>query len=67
MLAFILAFLAVVIGVVGMFIGMAIYMSYPAPSVQGDASAPGCWLFSWLIIAALLFASHWILPLLPSW
>lgn len=66
-MAFVFAFIALLIGVVGMFIGMAIYMSYPAPSVQGDASAPGCWFITWLIIAALILASHWVVPLLPSW
>jgi hypothetical protein len=61
--AFIVAGILLFIGVFGWFIGWAIYSSYPAPSVQGDASAPGCWLISCLILAAIVALTHFIPPI----
>ena len=58
--AFLVAGIILAIGVLGFFAAIAVYMSYPAPSVQGDASAPTVWLVGSIILAAIVAASHWI-------
>jgi hypothetical protein len=58
--AFIVAGIIAAVGVAGFFIGVLAYMSLPAPSVQGNASAPFWWLGSCLVLAALIAGSHWL-------
>lgn len=58
--AFIIAGIVFGIGVLGFFAAIAVYMSYPAPSVQGDASAPWVWLIGCSVVAALVAGSHWL-------
>jgi hypothetical protein len=59
-MAFIVAGIIALIGVIGFLIGVASYMALPAPSVQGDASAPVVWCICCWIVAALVAASHWL-------
>ncbi len=58
--AFIIAGIVFAIGIVGFVFGIALYMSLPAPSVQGNSEAPVWWLGSCTIVAALIAASHWM-------
>lgn len=58
--AFILAGIVLLVGIVGFFVIIAAYMSLPAPSVQGDATAPFWWLGSCAVLAVIVSASHWL-------
>lgn len=58
--AFIVAGIILAIGIIGFLIGVFAYMSLPAPSVQGDSSAPVIWLVWCVVFAALVAASHWM-------
>jgi hypothetical protein len=49
--------------VAGFFVGILAYMSLPAPSVQGNASAPFWWLGSCLVLATIIAGSHWLPPI----
>jgi len=57
--AFIIAGLIFAFGILAFFAAIAVYMSYPAPSVQGDASAPWVWLIGCWILAAIVASSHY--------
>lgn len=57
--AFIVAGIVFVIGVLGFFGSIALYMSYPAPSVQGDSSLPWVWLCTGTVFAIIIASSHW--------
>lgn len=58
--AFIVAGIVFVFGVVAFFTAIALYMSYPAPSVQGNASSPWTWLITCTVLAAIIAATHWM-------
>lgn len=58
--AFIVAGIIFAIGVLGFFAAIAVYMSYPAPSVQGDASAPWVWLAGCIVVSLIVTATHWL-------
>lgn len=59
MAAFIVAGIVFAFGILAFFAGIAIYNSYSAPSVQGDASAPWVWLIGCTVLSAIIASSHW--------
>jgi len=57
--SFIVALALFGFGILAFFASIVVYMSYPAPSVQGDASAPWVWLIGCWILAAIVASSHY--------
>ncbi len=57
--AFVVAGVIEAFAVLLFFASIAVYMSYDAPSVQGDGSAPYVFLISGTVIAIIVASSHW--------
>lgn len=58
--AFIIAGILFAFGILAFFVAIAVYMSYPAPSVQGNPSSPWVWLISCWVLAAIVASTHWL-------
>lgn len=59
-MALIIAAILFIFGILAFVLSTAVYESYPAPSVQGDASSPWIWLIIFWIAAAISVAIHFL-------